>query len=88
MFRVIFYDRKNQRKVYLDELMPINLVNQTVVVQEERDLKNGTFYSQDVVTGDIGYKVGKGKHTNWDHYCMKTDLIFLGMEWIEDDNDE
>jgi hypothetical protein len=80
--KVVFYDKRNKREVSNDELMPINYVRQVVVVQEERDIKKGgPFYCEDVIMGDIGYKVDKNNdNINWDHWLMTTDLVFLRLE--------
>lgn len=39
MYKVIFYDRKHQREISHGELMPINFVRTSVVVEEESDAK-------------------------------------------------
>ncbi len=89
-FRVVFYDKKNRGEVNSEDLMPINFVRQSVVVEDERDVETGgPFYSEDIVMGNIGYKADKAdKYRNFDRYCMESDLVFIRFEEMVYDSDK
>lgn len=72
MLTVIFYDRKNQREVSNKELVPIN-----VVVEVPATTRN----IHRIPIGEFGYKSKQcPKTSNWDLYCLYSDLIFLRLE--------
>lgn len=75
----VFYDRKNKREVKNTELCFINAVVDVARVSDE-DPKH-IRSSHELQIGELGYKSKDGNlNSNWDLYCMYSDLIFLGFE--------
>jgi len=80
-FKVIFYDKKNQREVSHDQLMQINMCESVIVVENDRPLSFDDMYIKENQISDIGYKVDKtNDYVNFDHYLMESDLVFLRLE--------
>ena len=85
---VVFYDRKNKREVKASQLMDINYVEVTLVIDSE-EFKDGPWqgpdkhpaYLKEKQIGSIGYR-SEVCHTrsNWDLSLHDTDLIFLRLE--------
>ena len=85
-FRVVFYDKKNQKEVYHDQLMPINYVESYIVVQDEgrnqvADISE--LYIKEVQLGSLGYKDDDSEYSNWNKRLVESDLVFLRLEPVE-----
>lgn len=80
MMVVVFYDRKNQREVRSDELMPITLVQNVVRAEAGQNWKKNMWIDE-LPLGTIGYRSAKcPSYQNWDLYLTESDLVFLRLE--------
>ena len=76
--RVIFWDRKNGRKVSNVDLMQIKLVEEVMTgCRQENE-----FQLSERTLGSIGYKSEDcPKEQNWNKWCNLNDLVFLCLEY-------
>jgi hypothetical protein len=73
--KVLFWDRKNNRRVWNTELMPINFCETRVCEQDDQ------YFSKEYCLANIGYKsIPHKKYRNWDLFTTVNDLIFLGFD--------
>lgn len=92
---VVFYDRKNERKVRASELMLINLVEMRLVIDSE-EYTDGEWlgpdkhpaYLKEHKLGTLGYKSEKcPKYCNWDMWLLQSDLVYLRIEDVSEKPD-
>lgn len=83
----VFYDRKNRCCVGSDQLMTINLVETSLVIDNEGAAgewqgrkKQKAFIKEDQIA-DLGYKSDKCPTSqNWDKHTTLNDLVFLRLQ--------
>lgn len=88
MLDAVFYDRKNEREVKSSELMGSKVVYGVRTVDADDLECDHCHGARNILIGEVGYKA-KGEdvkkfpnwaYSNWDFYCMMTDLVFLRFD--------
>jgi hypothetical protein len=86
--KAIFYDRKNNREVSSEELVPITLVEEYVIVDgdgcsqyTQYDPNKFDSYITSKSLGELGYKSEVCRTVcNWDLFTDLSELVFLRLE--------